>query len=425
MNLVGLPELLLSFLKGLGTERLQSGQNPPEAFRPGAQYDAKILDVLPNGRNLVQVGSQAMNMALPRQAAAGEVVSLTFLHATPRPTFILNSSPISSAQPLSISSAAQQVSALVRYAPVSASAAVAVTSPGASGAGRPATGTVQASPSGATGIGASTRASAAGPASTPAVAHAAATAVTGRPILANPAILLAPAGNSATSNLPGPAIPAMTLAGEAVDGMRGARGAQSSSTTAQGVVSEKPVLAQMFPMRLQQTVKESGLFYESHLGKWVRGEMALDGIQREPQARLAHAPGARLDLADLEGMPEQAARLASRQLHMLEGGPFVWQGQVWPGQVADWQVQEHEREQAEDEAAGQKWRSQLRLALPRLGAVAADLDIGALGLRIRLRPDSPETLKEIEMALPELVQRLRAADLNLSSVQAELADAGT
>jgi hypothetical protein len=216
----------------------------------------------------------------------------------------------------------------------------------------------------------------------------------------------------------------MTLAGEAVDGMRAALGSQSSLATAQGVVAEKAGASQVLPMRLQQTVRESGLFYESHLGKWARGEVSLDSIQHEPQARLLQSPGPLLDLPDLEGMPEQAARLASRQLHMLDGGPFIWQGQAWPGQTAEWQVQERAARTADDEAAGQRWSSQLRLTLPRLGPLSADLDVGALGLRVRLKAATPETLAAMQAALPELTQRLRDADLNLSSIHLELADAG-
>jgi hypothetical protein len=146
----------------------------------------------------------------------------------------------------------------------------------------------------------------------------------------------------------------------------------------------------------------------------------MEAIQREPQARLHQSPGTLLDLPDLEGMPADAARLASRQLSMLEGGPFVWMGQAWPGQNLKWQVEEREADAEPGVDEGQKWRSQLRLVLPRLGEVAADLDIGAQGLRIRLTARTPETLAEIEAALPELAQRMHAAALNLTSLRTTL-----
>lgn len=444
MNIGALPELILSWLKSQGSEQLQAGKDQAlSQFKPGAQYEGKVLDSLPNGRNLVQVGNQAMDMQLPQQARTGDVIRLTFLNAAPRPTFALNAPAAASTQPVNVSQAAQQVNALVRYVPVSASTPV----PGVSVTVATRAGTAaQAMLTSALATGSQVATAVASQASSPqaagqpvitaqattaqaanaANAANAAAPMAGRPIVANPAVLLAPAPQHTgpISALPGPAIPAMTLAGEAVDGLRSALGSQSSLTTAQGVVAEKTATNQILPMRLQQTVKESGLFYESHLGKWVRGEVSLESVQREPQARLLLSPGLRLDLPDLEGMPEQAARLASRQLHMLDGGPFLWQGQAWPGQMAEWLVQERDGREADAEAAGQKWHSRLHLALPRLGEVSADLDIGALGLRVRLHSGTEETLVEINAALPELVQRLRDADLNLSSVQAGLADAG-
>jgi hypothetical protein len=214
------------------------------------------------------------------------------------------------------------------------------------------------------------------------------------------------------------------MAGEAVEGMRASLGSQSSLANAQGVTTGKADPANILPMRLQQTVKESGLFYESHLGKWARGELSLESIQREPQARLAHTPGPLLDLPDLDGMPEQAARLASRQLNMLEGGPFFWQGQAWPGQVAEWTVNEREAGGDDAELLGQKWQSRIKLTLPRLGEVAAELDLGAQGLRVRLRSASADTLAEIDAALPELIQRMRHAELKLSSITSGLSDDG-
>lgn len=410
MNIGALPELLLSLFKSQGAEQLQAGKDQAlNQFKPGAQYEGKVLDSLPNGRNLVQVGNQAMDMALPRQAQPGDVIRLTFLNAAPRPTFALSAPATVSTQPVNVSPAAQQVNALVRYIPVSASAPL----PGVSVA-------VAATVASAT-----PGTPAAQAAALPGAVPAAPAVTTARPIVANPAVLLAPAPTvtGPISALPGGAIPAMSMAGEAVESMRSALGSQSSLVTAQGVAAEKAAVSHVLPMRLQQTVKESGLFYESHLGKWARGELSLESIQREPQARLLQSPGPLLDLPDLEGMPEQAARLASRQLHMLEGGPFLWQGQAWPGQTAEWQVQERKGGDADGGEDGQKWHSRLRLTLPRLGDVSAELDIGAQGLRIRLHSGSPETLAEINAAMPELAQRMRDADLKLSSIQADLADA--
>ncbi len=396
MGIGALPDLLLSLLKTQGADQLQAAKDAPAtSFKPGGQYEAKVLDALPNGRNLVQIGKQTLDMALPQQAKAGDVLRLTFLNAGPRPTFALNA-PATGPAPVNFSQAAQQVNALVRYVPVAASAPM----PGVTGVP-----------------------------SVPGVTGAPSVAAPAVPLVANPAVLLAPAPAPASqlgaAVLPGAVMPGLSMAGEAVEGMRASLGSHSSLVNAQGVAAAKADPSNILPMRLQQTVKESGLFYESHLGKWARGELSLETIQREPQARLAHTPGPLLDVPDLDGMPEQAARLASRQLNMLEGGPFFWQGQAWPGQVAEWTVSEREAGGGDDaELLGQKWQSRIKLSLPRLGDVAAELDLGAHGLRVRLRSASAETLAEINAARPELIARMRSAELNLSSITSGLNDGG-
>jgi len=387
MSLGALPDLILSWFRNQGTEPLSAGRDAAlhGQLKPGRQYEALVLDNLANGRNLVRVANQKFDMALPQQAKPGDVVRLTYVQAGARPTFALNAPAGALSQPVTVSQAAQRVDALIRYIPV-------IASPAASAAQSTA-------------------------AATPLAAAA-------KTIVVNPAVLLAAASTPVGPATPvlAPASAATLLIEETVDSAQASVATNTGLNTAQGVAAESASVSHMLPMRLFQTVKESGLFYESHLGKWVRGEVGLEGIQREPQAGLAKNPGVLLDLPDLEGMPEQAARLASRQLNMLEGGPFIWQGQVWPGQDMTWQVTERDGGGRAAEDTAQKWRSQLRLTLPRLGSVIADLDIGALGLRIRLRARTPEALAEMKAAMADLSQRIRDSELNLTSLKAELAD---
>ncbi|MCI0492582.1 MAG: hypothetical protein L0Z07_06575, partial [Planctomycetes bacterium] len=67
MGIGALPDLLLSLLKTQGADQLQAAKDAPAtSFKPGGQYEAKVLDALPNGRNLVQIGKQTLDMALPQ-----------------------------------------------------------------------------------------------------------------------------------------------------------------------------------------------------------------------------------------------------------------------------------------------------------------------------------------------------------------------
>lgn len=63
-----------------------------------------------------------------------------------------------------------------------------------------------------------------------------------------------------------------------------------------GAAGNAPVLA----TRLQHSIESSGLFYESHLARWYRGDMSRSALEREPQM-LFHAlrlPTARTQAAD-------------------------------------------------------------------------------------------------------------------------------
>lgn len=500
MNIGALPELLVSWLKNQGAELLQPGKGQAGAFQPGQQYEGKVLENMPNGRSLVRVNQQLLDMPLPQQPKPGDTVRLTFLQSTSRPTFLLQSAPATSASPVRLSEAVQQVNALVRFAQAEAPAAartvasaaqVAVPNPSASAsqsaalpsataaktpvlsqqltpgapvqagakavantpvgadfvrdpgligrgqdpllqarASRPAaTTTATASePAGSSVTQANTGVAGPGRAAVAASQLAAATQATpvlaaDKPIISNPAQLFnaAAAPTRSPAAIGGAAVPGLAMAGQAVEGMRAALAANTTLTTL-GVVSQTVPGVQLLSQQLRKVLSESGMFYENHLGRWVRGQVPMEAIQREPQAMLRELSGQLLKLPGLEGMPEEAARIAGRQLMMLEGGPFLWQGLAWPGQWMQWLVEERQGDGHNPEDEMPRWRTQLRLTLPRLGEVTAELGVGARGLEIRLAAPNPETLAEMNTTLPDLVERLRAAELNPTSLKTELAD---
>jgi flagellar hook-length control protein FliK len=210
------------------------------------------------------------------------------------------------------------------------------------------------------------------------------------------------------------------LLGQAVDAPRAA--VASSTTLSANTLVELPSPSRhMLPVRLSQTLSESGLFYESHLAKWVRGGLSLERIQREPLARLAQEGQIAARLAELGGMPEEAARMAGRQLQMLEGAPFWWQGQAWPGQTMDWLVREGLDDDARDGAGdgAAEWVTELNLTLPRLGSVHARLELTGDQLRLRLIAEDPVTRDALDTALPLLVKGFEANSLQAVDLRVE------
>lgn len=391
MNLGALPQLLVSWLKTQGAELLAPGKHVEpagkETFQAGSTYPAKVLENLPGGRSLVQVGGQNLSMALPRGTQAGDAIRLTYLHNTPRPTFVMEQPAISATQPVRLSQSAQQLTALAQLARPSATAAPTL------------------------------------PPTQPAATTLAQAGLAGqRPILGNLTPLLHPPSASGAAASPlNPLTGAFATAtaltgGTPVDGTRA--GLAAGSTTSNlaalqpGVAASEPAL----PQRLHQTLRESGLFYEAHLARWTRGTFALSDLRNEPQARLLGDGQAMSSAAGLTHMPDEAARLAGRQLLMLDGAPFIWQGFAWPGQWLEWQVQERAGGEAGAEAEEALWATELRLTLPRLGGVQARLSLAGERLSVGLNATEAATCDTLRQALPALQQALEAAGLKAAGL---------
>lgn len=459
MNLSALPELLLAWVKTQGAALLQGNKGEQAAaFKPGANYDGKVLDQLPGGRHLVQVGGQKLDMGLPRNTQAGDTLRLTFLNAGPRPTFLLHQSPVTPVQQVQLSNTAQQVGALMRIGQAAAQTTVQSTGQtNAAPAGRTAMptaaatsmaqaqgqaltrgmATVTAQNPAAT-PGASQLASPlANPVASPAAIPAATTArisstaqaaqalpgaaspgmpaqqaaMAARPIVANVVMLQ---GYAATAPAAPTAVASANtaLAGQAVDSMRAA---VPASTNLRPTVVADPAApsANLLPTRLAQALRESGLFYESHLARWTRGSYPFEALLNEPQARLARAAMPMPVLAELGGMSEEAARMAGRQLHMLEGGPFLWQGFAWPGQWMAWLVQERQGGEGDgqDGEAANQWSTELSLTLPAMGPVHAQLALRGQEVSLRLQVEQSATAQALREALPRLRQGLETSGL--------------
>lgn len=404
MNLSALPELLLTWLKNRGIELLQpargQGAEAP-AFKPGQQYAAQVLEPLANGRSLVRVGKEVLDMALPGQhARPGTTLHLTYVTSSPRPTFML-AQAAGSAQVVRLSGTAQQVAALIRYAQSTSVLATGATDAAARANNMPAISTAATS--------------------APAFQPTAGLNFSGqRPIVTDVRLLLQPATPVASLSAAvasRSALPALTMAGQPMDGLHAAL-APNTQLATQGVAQATLAGQAVLPQRLRQVVRESGLFYESHLGRWVRGQWSLDSILREPQARLAAADALATGLPELGRMPEAAARLAGHQLMMLEGAPFLWQGIAWPGQMLQWQIEERDGTHAQGEEEG-GWRTELKLVLPRLGLVQAALVLSPQGLRLYITAGEQSAADELRAALPRLAQRLEQAGLKVLSMQVE------
>jgi hypothetical protein len=208
------------------------------------------------------------------------------------------------------------------------------------------------------------------------------------------------------------------------------------------------------PTRLAQALagalSRSGLFYESHQAQWLLGQRPLSDLLSEPQGKLSSGMRAPEDQAGagrarFPSVPAAAAetRMPSSsaspviatetqdqatpspvhpqalpqlrsQLDALDTHQLVWQGQLWPGQNLEWRIKGSGEESPEGEEA-QPWFTQLRLRLPRLGALSADLALVGSALRVRLNALDPAAQAVIGENRDTLARSLAAAGIDLVS----------
>jgi len=238
------------------------------------------------------------------------------------------------------------------------------------------------------------------------------------------------------------------------------------------ILPAPPLTGQALAPLLQTAVSESGIFYESHQAQWVTGRRPLSALLREPQGqhspvaqagtetsealaaraldltkqRLATAAAANPSLAALEAgpnaattplqeearnatapsaataptLPDDLATLVRQQLDVLANQHVLWLGQIWPGQEMDWEIRDATRERsadgADDPAA---WTTNLHMALPRLGGIAATVNLSAAGVAVDLRAAEGPSAHILQAGADDLTESLGALGVPLLALRVE------
>ncbi len=176
---------------------------------------------------------------------------------------------------------------------------------------------------------------------------------------------------------------------------------------------------------LKQGLKESGLFYESHLARWFNGSYPLESLLQEPQGRLSPQTGATALLAKSgaeavqgqEGSDPRTMTMVKEQLAALQTGQVLFQGELFPGQPMEWRVREREgrgRQGGAEQA--RPWETTLALELPRLGRVQVALSLSGAKLDIQVNARGEETAAFLETGRGDLQEQLLAAGLEPSNL---------
>lgn len=186
----------------------------------------------------------------------------------------------------------------------------------------------------------------------------------------------------------------------------------------QGVVTHNPQLPAQVAQALQQTIRQSGLFYESHLADAVQTGQSLRGVANEPQNLQQAAP----------------PQLLAQQLSVLETRHIAWQGEVWPNQRMDWDIQVHEKPHRDGDNQHSQHSdgaddhfpvtSQLSLTLPNLGKVTAKLHWQDGHFRIQLSAEAQPTIAKLRHHSPQLAKQITQRGQHLDQLQVASASVG-
>jgi hypothetical protein len=302
-------------------------------FTPGQVVTARVVSALPEpGRFVVDVQGRGLDLNLPAQTPVGRTLTLTYVGAEPRPTFVLHAvrqNPPS----VQVSNAARLAGVLVDDQPADAAATVR----------------------------------------------------------------------------------------------------QSGMRAAAPVLPEPPRTTEQLAQGLSRTLRQSGLFYESHQSQWVQGRLPIEALRREPQGRLEPLSLASDEAVPVEPGPEtpraepRAERLAAsvapeardmvrQQIGALDSRLAVWHGELWPGTVMDWRVEEREA-QGERGERDSGWSTQVHVNFPRIGEIRAALTLNGDRIDLRLVASDGATLERMRIEAPRLAAQLQARGLALDRLE--------
>lgn len=113
----------------------------------------------------------------------------------------------------------------------------------------------------------------------------------------------------------------------------------------------------------------------------------------------------------------QTQAIVQQQLEALATQNFVWQGQVWPGQEMRWEIDEDaaRRSQAGEESA-EKWATRLRMNLPNLGEIDAQIRLQGNQITLAMSARNAETRAMMRTASVALRSQFDEAGLTLASL---------
>jgi flagellar hook-length control protein FliK len=119
---------------------------------------------------------------------------------------------------------------------------------------------------------------------------------------------------------------------------------------------------------------------------------------------------ARFEPPDIQTIP-----VVRQQLEILNTSQFAWQGEAWNGQRMEWTIRREEGRK--HSPTPRKWETDLRLELPRLGAISASISITGNQVRLSISASDTDTAEMMKTRKNRLIEGMESCDLVLSGLE--------
>lgn len=153
----------------------------------------------------------------------------------------------------------------------------------------------------------------------------------------------------------------------------------------------QPLLAstgnpQMSAMELQNALRFSGLFYESHIASFIQGKRTIEQLRKEMQNQ----------------KDVNRSAIISKQLDVLEKQQIQWIGMIWPKQQMQWTISKDEGGADPELPEEKSCKSTLALDLPRLGKIVFHIVMIRDRINIQIDVAGRQSREVIDIAIPKL-----------------------
>lgn len=142
----------------------------------------------------------------------------------------------------------------------------------------------------------------------------------------------------------------------------------------------------MSTIELQNALRFSGLFYESHIANFIQGKRTIEQLRKEIQNQ-----------KDIN-----RTAIISKQLDVLEKQQIQWAGMIWPKQYMQWTISRDNSEPSSESNQEKSCKSTIALELPNLGKIIFHIAMNRDRINIKIEVASRQSRQVVEGAIPKL-----------------------